>query len=159
MNKHTLENTWRLLSYTVFVLAALVIIVDFILPGKVVNDEIIKITRERQQYYNAAGNYHYSYELVAKKHRFQVKEEFAALAKDQEKIEYSVSRIFKEVNWYRLLTSEKGGIYSLRIISGFIIPFMVIVSIGAAYRFRKKTGTLVFVLMALLIADLVFLML
>ncbi len=152
------QHKLRLSLYAIFVLAALVIIVDFILPGRIINDDIINVKRERQQYYNAARNYHYSYKLITREHQFSVAEDFAELIQDEEKIEYSVSRIFKEVNWYRLLSSENRAVYSLRILSGLVLPLLTIISILVAYLYKKNMGTLVFVLQVLLVADLIFLM-
>ncbi|MCA6074994.1 hypothetical protein [Fulvivirga sedimenti] len=156
MNDH--QHKLRLSLYTTFVLAALVILFDFILPGRVVNDEIIDVKRERQQYFNAARNYHYSYKVITSEHQFSVAENFAQLVQDHEKIEYSVSRIFKEVNWYRLLSSENNSFYSLRILSGLVLPLLTIISILVAYLYKKNIGILVFVLQVLLVADLIFLM-
>lgn len=128
---------------------------DFIMPGKVVVDEIVGVKKERQQYYNASGNYHYSCRVITTAHHFSVSEDFVEIVKGNEKIEYSVSRIFNEVNWYRLLTTEKKDVYSLRIISALLLPLMTIVAIGVAYRNKKKINILVFVLQTLLIANLI----
>lgn len=141
-----------------FVIAALVIIADLFIPGKILIDEILDIKTERQQYYNAARNYHYSYKIITADHQFWVSEDFAESAQESQEIEYSVSRIFREVNWYRMLTTENRAVYSLRIISGLIIPLMTIISIGIAYRFKKNIGILVFVLQILLMGNLIYLM-
>lgn len=154
MNKHKLH----FLLHATFVLAALVIIFDFVLPGRIINDEIIYIKKEQQQYYNAARNYHYSYKIITSEHQFSVTEDFAELAQNHEKIEYSVSYIFKEVNWYRLFSDENRDTFSLRIISGFVLPLLTIISILAAYRYKKNIGKLVFVLQTILIANLIFLL-
>lgn len=139
-------------------MAAFVILVDYILPGRIINDEIINVKRVRQQYYNAARNYHFTYQVITSKNQFWVAEDFAELVQGHEKIEYSVSRIFKEVNWYRLLSSKNRAVYSLRIITGLVLPLLAIISIFVAYRSKKNIGTFVFVLQTLLIADLIFLM-
>jgi len=154
MNQHKLRRS----LYAAFTLAALGVLVDFASPGRIINDEIINVQRERQQYYNAARNYHYSYKVITSEHEFLVAEDFAELELVNEKIEYSVSRIFKEVNWYRLLSSENKSFHSLRIVSGLVLPLLIIISIFVAFRYKKKIGTLVFILQILLIADLIFLM-
>ena len=156
MNKH--QHNLRLSLNAAFTLAALVILVDFVSPGRILNDEIINVQRERQQYYNAARNYHYSYKVITSEHEFLVAEDFAELKLVNKKIEYAVSPIFKEVNWYRLLASESKSFYSLRIVSGLVLPMLTIISIFVAFRYKKKIGTLVFILQILLIADLIFLM-
>ena len=152
------QFTLRQALYGIFVLVALVIIIDFGLPGKVVNEAIIEVKRERQQYYNAAQNAHYSYKVITDTHQFFVEEDFATSIQAHEEIEYSVSRIFKEINWARILPSGSRAVYSLRILSGLLLPLLAIVSILVAYRFKKNIDTLVFVLQALLIADLIFIM-
>tara|TARA_R110002012_G_scaffold318227_1_gene536114 strand:+ start:54420 stop:54893 length:474 start_codon:yes stop_codon:yes gene_type:complete len=144
--------------YAVFTLVALVILVDFVAPGKIVNDDIIDVQQVRQNYYNAARNYHYSYKVITREHKFLVTQDFAAIELKNKKIEYAVSPIFKEVNWYRLLVSENKSFYSLRIASGLVLPLLTMISIFLAYVYDKKIGSLVFILQILLIADLMLLM-
>lgn len=156
MNKY--QQKLRLLLYTVFAFIAIIIIVDFILPGRIINDKIINIKRERQQYNNAARNEHYSYKIITSEDQFSVTEDFAKLVKENEKIEYTVSPIFKEVNWYRLLSSENREFYSLRIMSGLVIPLLVMISIFVSYLSIKNINILLFVLKILLILDLIYLM-
>ena len=152
------QFTFRRSLYGIFILVALVILIDFILPGRVINEVIIELNRERQQYYNAAQNAHYSYKVTTREHQFWVEADFAAGVQDHEKIQYAVSRIFKEVNWYRLVSSENRATYSLRILSGLVLPLLAIISIIIAFRFKKNIDTLLFVLQTLLIADLVYLL-
>lgn len=136
---------------------ALVIIGDFVLPRSVVQSEIMEVRSQQEQYYNTARNYHYSYKVVTSQHEFSVSEEFSSLAQENQKIEYSVSPIFKEVNWYRLQKSDEKSSFSLRIISGLVLPLMALISILVAYRTKWNMNTLVFVLQTVLIADLVYL--
>ncbi len=152
------QNKIGLSINAAFVMAALVIIIDFILPGSTFNDEIISVQSKQEQYYNAAANFHYSYQVTTSEHQFSVTEEFAEMVQADDKIEYSISQIFKEVNWYRLPSSDNRSTYSLRLMTGLVLPLLAILSIFVAYRFKKKIGILVFVLQALLMADLVFLL-
>ena len=154
---HQSQHKLRLSLYVIITLAALVILVDFVSPGKIINDEIIAVKRERQQYYNAAKNYHYSYKVNTSRHKFLVAEDFAELELVNKKIDYSVSRIFKKVNWYRLHSSENKSFYSLRILSGLVIPLLTIISIYVTFRYKKEIDILVFILQVLLIADLIYL--
>lgn len=156
MYKH--QNKLRLLLYATFTLIALVVLFDFISPGRIINDEIINVKKELQQYYNAASNYHYSYKVITSKHEFFVSKDFVKLEVVNEKIEYSVSPIFKEVNWCRLFSSENKYFYSLRIVSGLVLPLLAFITVCVAHRYKKKIGLLVFTLQTLLIADLIFLL-
>ncbi len=151
------QHKLRQALYLAFTAVALVILVDFIAPGRLINDTITAVKRERQQYYNAARNYHYTYKVITSQHKFLVKEDFVALDLVNKEIEYSVSRIFKEVNWYRLLSSENKSFYSLRIASGLVLPLLTIVSFFLIFRYNKKINTLVLILRILLVADLIFL--
>jgi len=140
-----------------FALASLIILLDFMMPGNIMDDEIIKVKKELQRYYNAAQNHHYSYKVVTEGHQFLVTENFARTVEGGEKIKFSVSRIFKEVNWYRLAVSKNKSFYSLRIVSGFVLPLLLLISIIMAYRYQKKVDRLIYILQILLIADLVLL--
>lgn len=152
------SDTIRLLWPVAIVIMSLVIIIDFSVPGQIESDEIIEVLRERQQYYNAARNYHYSYELITSERQFTVTEGFVNFIGEHEKIEYSVSPLFNEVNWYRLIATNHQGIYPLRILSGLVLPLLTIISIAIAHYYTKRSTTLVFVLEVCLIADLVYLM-
>lgn len=144
--------------YGSFVLAALVVLIDFLLPGQIIDDHVLEIQKERQQYYNAAGNYHYSYKVVTGQDRILVSEDFAQTAQAGNPVRYSVSRIFKEINWYKLSSSENRSFYSLRLASGLVLPLLLILSIFITVRYKKKLGTLVFILQTLFIGDLILLM-
>ena len=144
--------------YAIFALTAFLIVVDLVIPGKIINDEVKHLKKERQDYNNAANNYHYSYKVITSKHEFSVDEDFAKSIQKQLSIEYSVSRIFKEVNWYKRTSSENQSYPFLRVLSGLIIPLLTISAIVMAYRYKLKIDTFVFVLQVLLIADLVYLL-
>tara|TARA_R110001592_G_scaffold302841_1_gene574813 strand:- start:1173 stop:1646 length:474 start_codon:yes stop_codon:yes gene_type:complete len=156
MNKSTFKL--RPFLYSLFILIALVIITDFALPGKAFTDQVIKVQAERQQYYNAAQNYHYSYKLSTGQHDFSVSEDFAKTVKEGDTVNYRLSRLFKEVNRYHLSTTESIHTDSLRRYSGLILPLLVLLVMGLAYRHGKKMSALIFVLQALTLGDLVFLM-
>lgn len=143
---------------SLFICSALVIIADFILPGRTHVDEVISVKKERQQYYNAARNYHYSYRVFTNSHNFSVSEDFAQTVQAKQKIKYRVSILFKEINSYSLITSETKNIYSLRILSGLAVPFMTILILVLRNIYQRRiNGNLVFMIQALLAGDLIFL--
>tara|TARA_Y100001978_G_C23687079_1_gene432534 strand:- start:270 stop:743 length:474 start_codon:yes stop_codon:yes gene_type:complete len=156
---HPKLNKLRLSTYAVFTLGALLIFVDFVSPGRRINDKIINLKKERQQYFNAARNYHYSYKISTNEHEFIVAEDFIEPKLINKKIQYSISRIFKEVNWYKLLSSQKRSFSSLRVVSGCLVPLLLIIAIFVAYKYKKKIGLLIFILQVLLLADFIFLIL
>ena len=146
------------LVHILFIFLALVIILDFTLPGNIYTDKIVDVKKELQQYYNATGNYHYSHRIFTTKHSFSVSKEFAKKAQDNQEIQYQVSLLFKEVNGYGLVTSEHKNIYSLRVLSGLILPLSAIIILVLGYKYENKMDILVFVTQALLVANLIFLM-
>lgn len=145
--------------FILFSLIAVIIIIDFTLPGKVFTKDIIAIKKEKQQYYNAAKNYHFSYELTTNKHQFLVTKDFVKSNWKNNKVNYSISLIFKEVNWYKLTTSTIKTYYSLRILSGLILPLLVLTAMAFSYYYKKNIDIFIFVLQALLLADLIYLIL
>lgn len=151
------QNKLRLGLYSLFLAASMIILADFILPGSVVVEEIIDVKNEKQQYYNAARNYHFSYRLFTNSHNFSITEDFAKEIKNNQQIEFAVSPIFKEINSYKLLNSGNREIYSLRILSGLVIPLALIIVIGLAFKYENKMSVLIFVIQVLVIADLIFL--
>ncbi|MCC5930893.1 MAG: hypothetical protein JJU28_16735 [Cyclobacteriaceae bacterium] len=151
------RNKLRLYWHGLFTLASLLILADFLLPGRLVVDEIVEVKKERQQYYNAARNYHYSYKAFTSIHSFSITEDFAKKLKITQKMELAISPIFEEINSYRLPNSERSEIYSLRILSGLIIPLALIIVTVLAFKYEKKMSVLIFVIQVLVIADLIFL--
>ena len=97
-------NKTKRLVYSLTLVIALVILIDFAMPGTVFTEDVTNIKKTRQNYYNAAGNYHYSYRVITPKHHFSVAEDFAKSIQDK-KVEYSVSLLFKEINigYYHLI--------------------------------------------------------
>ncbi|PQB06082.1 hypothetical protein BST85_13045 [Aureitalea marina] len=130
---------------------------DFIVPGNLKSADIVEVQKEIQRYYNAGGNYHYSYKVVTPEDIFQVSEDFAAQVEEQDNIEYAISPVFKEVNWYRSDPSARKSFHSLRLASGLILPILCMFSIFMLVRYNKKLGKVDFILKALLIGDLILL--
>ncbi len=138
----------------VTLLVSILIVADFLLPAKVFTEDVVAIKKERQQYYNAARNYHYSYKVVTPEHEFSVTENFAKLA-ENEKITYSVSLLFNEINSFHLVASKKRKFYSFRIASGLVLPLIVILALILAYKYKKRNDTLLFVLQMVLLGNLI----
>ncbi|MFK7786926.1 MAG: hypothetical protein AB8B56_17525 [Crocinitomicaceae bacterium] len=147
---------YRVWLYALFGLIALLILSDFLIPGTIYNQEIHSIQKEHQQYFNAGGNSHVSFKVTTDEHEFSVSEEFADTTEEGTMIEYAVSGIFRETNWYQL-HSKRSEIHSLRIFTGLIIPLIVLVAMGLSYFLKRKMETLVFVLQLLLVLDMIYL--
>lgn len=147
-----------LLLYGMTIILALVILIDFTLPGKVFTENVIKVERNRETYYNAGGNSHISYKVITSKHQFSVSEDFAKSVENKQ-IKYSESLIFKKINRHKLISSGKSTIYSFRIVSGLVLPLIVIITIFIAYMNKKEISILIFVLQVLLLGNFIILVL
>lgn len=141
-----------------FVMAGVLMLLDFCLPGKIVESKVIKVGRERQEYYNAARNYHYSYNVVTADHTFPIAESPAASLKKHDPIEYAVSPIFREVNWFRRPSTVKKEFHSLRIATGLAFPMLAIFFLLFIHQTKHQRGTLSFILQVLIIANMVYLL-
>lgn len=148
----------NVILHTAFALLALIMLLDFLVPGKVFEGKNIKVFSEHQAYNNAGGNSHQAYFIRTDEHKFWVERDFALLARDQQKLNYSVSRIFEEVNWAYLEEANVRFRGSLRIISGFIVPILFLLAVALAFSLKKDLGIFLFVFQVLLLANLVFLL-
>lgn len=77
-----------------FMLVSLLILTDFLLPGEGITDTVNKVKKEHQDYNNPARNSHFSYRVFTSTRDFSVSKEIASAVNENQKIEYSVSRIF-----------------------------------------------------------------
>jgi hypothetical protein len=137
---------------------ALLILMDFVLPGKTITETVFSIKKQHQQYYNAGGNHHNSYRLITNTTSFNISKSFAEKAKSANALSYTISTIFNEVNGYAIPELNEGkSIYSLRIISGLVLPLLGILVMIIALK--NKIGILSFVFQILIILDFVYLLL
>lgn len=148
----------NVILHTAFALLALIMLLDFLVPGKVFEGKNIKVFSEHQDYNNAGGNSHQAYFIRTDEHKFWVESDFALLARDQQELTYAVSRIFKEVNWCSLQKADVRYRGSLRITSGLLIPILLLIAVAVIFKLKKDLGIFYFILQVLLLADLVFLL-
>lgn len=143
-----------------FVLAALMVLMDFAIPGKVAEDHIVRIQRQVQKHNNAARGFHYSHRLVTQHRAFSVSKKVAKRAEAGAPIVYSVSRVFDEVNWCRIPYTDARSYYSLRWLSGVLLPLLTlaVMFFEPRYKGAMEMGIVVFVLKVLLLADVLFLL-
>lgn len=151
-------NKIQLVLYGLTIVIALVILIDFTLPGKIFTEDVTNVERNREKYYNAGGNSHISYKVITSKHQFSVSEDFAKSVENKQ-IVYYESLIFKQINRHKLVSSEESTIYSFRIVSGLVLPLMVITTILIAYFYKKELSILIFVLQVLLLGNFIMLVL
>lgn len=136
-----------------------VIIIDFLFPGEMVNDTVVKVERIRQSHHNASGNSHFSFTLVGEHHKFDITEDFANAIDANDEIRYSISPLFKEVNRFKKVKSNHASYFPLRVISGFILPLLILLLFAGERIWNWGLKNLQMVLAILLVVDLVYLIL
>ncbi|WP_339849624.1 hypothetical protein [uncultured Dokdonia sp.] len=154
---YPLSLTNRIL-YGITILISLVVLIDFALPGTLYTEDVVCVSRNKEKYYNAGGNSHNTYRVVTPTRQFSVSKDVATTLEGKQVV-YAVSLIFKEVNRYKLATSEKSHLYSFRVVSGLVLPLLVLFALGISYGFKKDLSILVFVLQVLTAGNLVMLLL
>lgn len=151
-------NNMKRLGHGICALIALVILIDFVLPGKVYNQEILSVKAKRQRNYNAAKNSHYSYRVQTPEHSFTIESKDAKSVQQQKSVTYAVSRVFQEVNWYQLPFSKVKTYYSFRKANGLALPFLLLIALLLIYKSKKNLDNIVLILQLLVLADFVFLL-
>ena len=144
------KNYGNVLS-VIFAITAFIIFLDFVLPGQMHNEQVSAIRKTLQRSYNAAKNHHFSYGLQTERFYFPVSEKFAENIAEGQSVLFKVSPIFKKVNSYESLESGESGVYSLRLVSGLIVPLLAMIILGMTITFRK------YAVPALIIKTLIFL--
>jgi len=141
----------------IFVFLSIVILLDFIVPYKKNTEQVLTVKSQFQQYYNAARNSHFSYEVITPSRSFLVSTTAAKKMKKGEEVIYKSSMIFNKVNSYSLDGGDSFKTYSLRYASGLIVPFLVLIVVGLTLKNPEKLEIVSFVFKVALIADLVWL--
>jgi len=154
---------WKLKRNSAFqwlmILISGVIIIDFLFPGEMVNDTVVKVERIRQSHHNASGNSHFSFTLVGEHYKFDITEDFANTIDANDEIRYSISPLFKEVNRFKKVKSNHASYFPLRVISGFILPLLILLLFATERIWNWGLKNLQMVLAILLVVDLVYLIL
>lgn len=119
------------------IIAAVLILVDFAIPGELYQTEINEVKKTRQSYYNPAGNAHYSYSIVTDNRIISVSKKVGAASKVGDVISYRTSLIFDQVNSYNVMDLPKEN-YSFRWVSGGVFPVIVIVFFTLCIAMGRK---------------------
>lgn len=137
---------------------ALSMLVDYTLFSQRVEEKISGIHTSQENYYNAGANAHYSYRVQTAHFDFPVSHHFASMAQEGQPILLTVSPIFGEVNLYQLQSTGDAERHSLRIVSGLVVPLLVLLVLFLGLRYKEKLSTLVFVAEVAVLANLLYLL-
>ena len=139
-------------------LIAIVIILDYSLPGRTLEEEVLAVKKTYEKYYNAGGNYHISFEIHTAHHDYYVSKNFASLVYKGLKLEIKTSPFFNEVNSSKILTTGNTEVHLLRMLTGFVLPVLVLVVLTLGYKYGGRVSTAVFVIEVITMADLIYLL-
>ena len=147
----------KLLIVGLLSLISLITLIDFTLFSSEEKETIITTSTKRQNYYNAGGNSHVAYTLNTNTRSFPISKEFYNTINEGEKISYTLSPIFKEVNSYTSIKSNS-EIYTLRWLTGFVFPIITLLIFIISLKTKKSNEIVFFVLSITTIANLVYLL-
>ncbi|WP_343764503.1 hypothetical protein [Gangjinia marincola] len=136
----------------------LLILVDFTLPGKEYTEGVLEKERKMQRYYNAAQNVHYSHHLITKNFILFSSEDLANIVNKGDMLLLKESRLFKEINRVTHIPSATSEIYSLRYVSGLVIPLLAILVFMTSLIFPTRYVMLSFVLIVLSTGNLIYIL-
>lgn len=142
------------ISIYIFYAIAILLIVDFSLPGKEIVTKVNAIEVNRQSYYNAGGNSHLTYTVTTEESQFTATKEFVKQLNVGNLISVKKSIFLNEVNSYSF--NGFSETYYLRIFSGLILPFLVMVILLVQTKFNLKISALALIFKILLIGNLAY---
>ena len=133
-------------------------LVDYTLFSYTVEEEILGIHTSLESYHNAGANAHYSYQVKTAHFAFPVSQHFASMAQEGQPISMEVSPFFREVNQYQLQRTGEVEHHSLRIVTGLVVPIVVLLILFLGLRYKERFSTLVFVAQLAVLANLLYLL-
>lgn len=146
----------QLASRYLFLLVAAVLLLDFVIPGKAFEETVTEVVRKQQRNYKTPGNSHYTYHVRTPQNFFLVSKPFAASITIGQPIEYRLSYLFNEINGYRLQNDEPFTRHSMQWFAGLAFPLIAMGLLLFSLKRPNKYGILMFVIQALIVADLVY---
>ncbi len=132
-------------------------LVDYCLEGQKTTEPVTSINKSFERYFNAGGNSHYSHNIETKNFNFNISESYYKLINKDDLIIVEESLIFKEINTSRIIKENYIETYSLRRISGLVIPLLMLIAAFLSYKFKDKVDILVFVSQVVMFANLIYL--
>ncbi|MFY0688527.1 MAG: hypothetical protein JXQ90_15230 [Cyclobacteriaceae bacterium] len=127
---------------------AMIILLDSFV-SKEIEETITYLGRKMESHNNASRNFHFSYEVKTTDRQFFVSGDLYNQLKVDSKVTLGISPFFQEVN------KCNGRRPLLRLLSGVILPLLMLITGWIAMKFKNKVSTLVFVLEVMILADFI----
>lgn len=151
------DQKLKLIFTVICTLLSLIIILDFSIASEPITEEVVAVSATRESHNNAGGNSHFSFKARTENHHFSVSEGFAGRLAKGDEVKLSYTPLFNEVNTVRITETGESEIFSLRLLSGLILPLLIIIVMALGYKFGSKWSNVVFVFEVLAFADFVYL--
>lgn len=148
----------KLIFLVVCTLLSLIIILDFSIASAPITEKVVEVGATMESYNNAGGSSHFSFRVRTENHHFSVSESLATSLAEGDTLKLSISPLFNEMNTVQITQTGESEIYSLRLLSGLILPLLIVFVLTLGYKFGSKWSNVVFVFEVLAFADLVYLM-
>ena len=137
--------------FYVFAVLSLLLLVDFGFTKSKSIEKIQKVKKTHQDYYNAGGNSHFSYELVIIKKSYFVSEEFSKELKQGSSVQINHSLLFNQCNKISTINAPVlSEVYSLRWFSNLVIPILFLL-VFAQNHFSKIKPRATFLICGILV--------
>ena len=151
-----MKSLTKILNYLCLFLA-LIILSDFLYSSNTYKDSITEKTTHFESYYNAGGNSHVSKSIKTSQLAFNCSNSFYETSNVGDSLIISTSYLFNKVNAYQNLKTQRSETYSLRILTGLIVPLLVLLIGLISFKIKDKMSILVFVSQIALVANLMYL--
>ena len=151
-----MKGLTKILNYLCLFLA-LIILSDFLYSSNTYKDSITEKTTHFESYHNAGGNSHVSKSIKTSRFVFNCSDTFYETSNVGDSLIISTSYLFNKVNAYQNLKTQRSETFSLRILTGLIVPLLVFLIGLISFKLKNRLSILVFVSQIALVANLMYL--
>lgn len=148
----------KLVVLLICALLSVVTLLDFDFDSGTFTEQIESFDQTRQRYYNAGGNSHKTFNIYTKSYEIQVTKGFYSTLQEGDLISVSQSLLFNEINKVWNPRNTMSETHSIRYFSGLVIPIVMLIVTGLAFKFRGKYETLIFVVCILTVANFIYIL-
>ena len=152
------DRKTELIFMAICALISLVTILDFILIKGPITENVITVSTTVESHNNASKNFHLSFKIRTQNHHFSVSENIANSVEKGDELSLIITPLFNEVNNVEMTLSGDSEIHSLRLISGLILPLLILSILAFGYKYGSQWRNVVFVFEVLAFANFVYLM-
>ena len=151
-------NLLQKITIYICLFIALISLGDFVFSNSSIKDIITEKKTSYESYNNAGGNSHVSKSIHSQKFEFNCSDAFFELSSVSDSLNLKVSPIFNKINRYTNLQKQYSETYSLRYVTGLIIPVLGLLILMLSFKFKEKMTIIVFVAQIALLSNFIYLL-